>query len=90
MRGNVMYVIAMKENEKDGAYAVRDDDNEKVVFCFDERDDAERYLTLMEANDAPQKLEIMEIDPEVVAFNCDSYGYRFTVVEPEDFVIPPL
>ena len=44
----------------------------------------------MEANDAPQKLEIMQIDDEIVAFNCDSYGYRFTVVEPEDFVIPPL
>ena len=62
----------------------------KTLQCFVQRDDAERYLTLMEANDAPQKLEIMEIDPEVVAFNCDSYGYRFTVVEPEDFVIPPL
>ena len=83
-----MFILVDKSN--DGVYAVRDQEKKKVVHIFQERDDAERYLTLMEANDAPQKLEIMEIHPQVLAFNCDSYGYRFTVVEPEDFVIPPL
>lgn len=84
-------MFILTEKKRGGVFALPNvKSQKKTVQCFVQRDDAERYLTLMEANDAPQKLEIMEIDPEVVAFNCDSYGYRFTVVEPEDFVIPPL
>ena len=47
-----MFILVDKSN--DGVYAVRDQEKKKVVHIFQERDDAERYLTLMEANDAPK------------------------------------
>ena len=84
-------MFILTEKKRGGVFALPNTrNNKKTVQCFVQRDDAERYISLMEANDAPQKLEIMEIDDEIVAFNCDSYGYRYTVINPHDFVIPPL
>ena len=72
-----------------GVYSVTNDLKKKTVQCFQEREDAERYLYLLEADDYKEKLEVLEVDPDVVALNCDNYGYNYTIVTPDDFVIPP-
>ena len=71
-----------------GVYHVMNDNKKKTVQCFEEREDAERYLYLLEAEDT-LGLEVLEVDPDIVALNCDNYGYNFAVVTPDDFVIPP-
>ena len=48
-----MYILAIKENEDEGAYAVMDDDGEKALYIFEEEDDAQRYAGLLEAEDYP-------------------------------------
>ncbi len=88
MRGHVMYVIAMKENEKDGAYAVRDEDNEKVVFCFDEKDDAERYALLLESEGNPT-MKVVELDDMVAIAALNETQTKWAIITPEDIVVPP-
>jgi len=84
-------MFILTEKKKGGVFALPNLRNSrKTVQVFVQREDAERYLSMMEAQESPQKLEIMEIEPDIVAFNCDSYGYRYTIIEPDDFVIPPL
>lgn len=74
-----------------GVYAVKDEDNlERVVQMFVDKDDADRYYGLLVANDYDRELEVMEVDEETVKFNCRGHGYRFSVITPDDIVIPPV
>jgi len=44
----------------------------------------------LDADDYPDQLEVTEVDPEVLAYNCVNFGYKYTVISPNDFVIPDL
>lgn len=84
-----MYILT--EKRSGGVYAGFDNfDGHKLVQVFEEEDDAQRYLIHLEAQDYPDKLEVMEVDPEIVAINCNKFGYQYTIVSPDDFIIPPL
>ena len=48
MRGRVMFLLTLKDRKEDGAYAVQNALGEKVLFLFEEEDDAERYAMMME------------------------------------------
>ena len=83
-----MYILT--EKSSGGVYAGIDNyDGRKIVQVFEEKDDADRYLMLLESSDYPDRLEVMEVDPDIVAVNCTKFGYQYTVVTANDFVIPP-
>ena len=42
-----MYILTIKGHEQEGAYAVADDDGERSLYLFEEKDDAERYGGLL-------------------------------------------
>ena len=84
-----MFVLI--DNNSGGVYAVEKKDTiSKVVQYFEEKDDAERYIGLLDADDYEDKLEVFEVNPDVIAFNCSQYGYQYTVISPNDFVIPDI
>jgi|TARA_B100000073_G_scaffold239196_1_gene200298 hypothetical protein len=62
----------------------------KVVHIFEQRDDAERYINQLEAIEYEDTLDIMEVERDIVAINCDKYGYKYSIVSKDDLVIPPL
>nr|BAR35473.1 hypothetical protein [uncultured Mediterranean phage uvMED] len=73
-----------------GVYAVRDDDSvERVVQMFIDKDDAVRYYEMLKDLNYNRELEVKEIEEGQVKDNCINYGYRFTVITPDDIVIPP-
>ena len=83
-----MYILT--EKSSGGVYAVSDTiDQQKIIQCFEDEDDAIRYHELLKADDYPCKLEITKVEPNLVAVNCKSYGYKYTIISPNDFVIPP-
>ena len=43
-----MYLLTLKESKDEGAYAVKDKYGEKVLFLFEEEDDAIRYAMMLE------------------------------------------
>ena len=56
----------------------------------DEEDDAERYALLMEEDPNYEKeMEIVEVDDEIAIKTCKMYNYKYTVVTPNDIIIPP-
>jgi hypothetical protein len=83
-----MYILSADNGEDTGAFAVEDDYGLKVIYFFEEEDDAERYLGLLEAEDYPA-MKIIEIDRDVAIKACQLYNYRYVVIKPDDFVIPP-
>ncbi|ARW57085.1 hypothetical protein [Synechococcus phage S-B64] len=82
-----MYILTDKNTG--GVYAVFDKDRVKTVQVFEEEDDAIRYQELLLADDLDDDLEVMEVELSTVAVNCENYGYGYSVITSNDFVIPP-
>ena len=74
--------------EEDGAYAVADHDGDKTLYFFQDEDDAERFAGLLEADDYPE-MEVVEVDPQLAIKTCHEYNYKYAIITPDDFVIPP-
>ena len=83
-----MHIITVKGMSQDGAYAVINEYGEKVVFMFEEKDDAYRYAEQLEAQGDPPMNVIMIKDSVAIAA-CERSGTRYTVIGKEDLVIPP-
>lgn len=83
-----MYLISIKGKEDEGAYAVIDEDGEKVLYFFVDEDDAERYAGLLMADDYPE-MSTVEVEDELSVKTCEMHGYRYVIITPDEFVIPP-
>jgi len=60
------------------------------LFMFENQDDAERYaIMIREDEDMPKHMEVIEIDGELAIKTCKMYNYKYAVITPNDFVIPP-
>ena len=53
-----MHIITVKGMSQEGAYAVVNEYGEKVVFMFEEKDDAYRYAEQLEAQGDPPMVVI--------------------------------
>ena len=85
-----MFLLTLKDRKDDGAYAVQDDHGEKVLFLFEQEDDAVRYVMMMEDNGQNDKImDVIEIDAELAIKTCMRYNYKYSIITPNDFVIPP-
>jgi hypothetical protein len=83
-----MFLLTIKDRKDDGAYAVQNKRGEKVLFLFEEEDDAERYaMMLNEEEDA--EMDVVEVDGALAIRTCRLYNYKYAVITPNDIVIPP-
>jgi|TARA_B100000085_G_scaffold57615_1_gene50519 hypothetical protein len=85
-----MFILTQKESG--GVHAVKDKTNTKTVQVFEEEDDALRFLTLLEANakETDLKWEVMDVDVDIIAMNCDNYGYNYAIIKPDELMIPTI
>ena len=83
-----MYLLSLKDRRDDGAYAVLNRYGEKVLFMFEEEDDAERYAMML-SNDEDADLNVIEIEDALAITTCKRYNYKYAVITPNDIVIPP-
>ena len=83
-----MYLLTLKHRQDDGAYAVLNRYGEKVLFMFEEEDDAERYAMMLN-NDEDASLNVIEIEDKVAIKTCKLYNYKYAVITPNDIVVPP-
>ena len=85
-----MYLLTLKDRKTDGAYAVQDHQGDKVLFMFEEEDDATRYALMLVDNELYEKpMQVIEIDEELALKTCMVYNYKYAVITPEDIVVPP-
>jgi hypothetical protein len=83
-----MFILTVHGREEDGAYSVKDDDGEQILYLFEEEDDATRYAMMLEEDGYPE-MHIIEIDDEVMLTTCNIHGYQYSIITPNDIVIPP-
>jgi hypothetical protein len=61
---------------------------DKTLYFFQDEDDAERFAWSFRADDYPE-MEVVEVDPQLAIKTCHEYNYRYAIISPDDFVIPP-
>tara|TARA_R100001460_G_scaffold41868_1_gene77744 strand:- start:1030 stop:1302 length:273 start_codon:yes stop_codon:yes gene_type:complete len=83
-----MYIITVEGKEREGAYSVVDDEGEQVLYIFAEEDDADRYCMQLEELDYP-KMKVLEIDDNLMIKTCELHDHRYSIITPNDVVIPP-
>jgi len=83
-----MFLLTLKDRKDDGAYAVQDQYGHKVLFLFEDEDDATRYALMLEDQE-DHEMDVVEVDDELAIKTCKMYNYRYAVITPDDIVIPP-
>ncbi len=83
-----MYIITVKGKEREGAYSVVDEDLDQVLYIFVQEDDATRYALQLEEMDYP-KMKVLKIEDDLMIKTCELHGHKYTVITPDDIVIPP-
>ena len=83
-----MFVLTL-ENHPDGVYSVYDEEDKRVIPIFQVEDDADRYLLQLEENVSYPKMEVVEMEDHVIIDACQQRGQPFTVITPDDLLIPP-
>jgi hypothetical protein len=83
-----MFLLTLKNRKDDGAYAVQNRYGEKVLFLFEEEDDATRYAMMLEDQEKTV-MDVVEVDDDLAIMTCKRYNYKYAVVTPDDIVIPP-
>lgn len=83
-----MYLLTEEDKKQEGAYAVKDQGGDKVLFMFEEEDDAIRYALQLE-EEYGSKMTTIEIEEDLAIKACEMYNYKYTVITSKDIVIPP-
>ena len=83
-----MFLLTLKSNKGEGAYAVDDRYGNQVLFLFEDEDDAERYAMMLEDQE-DREMDVIEVDDELAIKTCKMHNYKYAVITPDDFVIPP-
>ena len=85
-----MYLLTLQSRKNDGAYAVEAKHGDKVLFLFEEEDDALRYALMLEEQQSYDKpMAVIEVDDTLAIKTCKIHNYKYTVITPNDIVIPP-
>ena len=84
-----MFILTIHGKEEDGAYSVRNEEGNHVLYLFEEEDDAIRYAMQLEEQGSPE-MHVIEVEPDMMIGVCESHGYEYTVLTSNDIVVPPL
>ena len=84
-----MFILTVSGKESEGAFSVTDDDGEQVLYIFEEEDDAYRYAMMLEDENEFPEMNVLEIDDDLMVKTCEIHGHRYTIITPNDIVIPP-
>ncbi len=83
-----MYVITLKDHPQ-GIYSVFDAAEERIVPLFIEEDDAVRYVMALAEDEENPELQVLETEPEQIIHACRSQGQLYSIISPDDLIIPP-
>lgn len=83
-----MFILTVKGKEDDGAYSVANEHGVKVLYIFEEEDDATRFSIMLEDNDYPE-MNVLEVEDELLIYTCEQHEYNYAIITKNDLVIPP-
>ena len=82
-----MFILTI-EDHPEGVFSLHDDDENRIVPIWTKNDDAQRYLMMIQEEDYPP-MQVVEMEDHVIIGACQDRGQRFSIITPDDFLIPP-
>lgn len=83
-----MHILTLASNPDDGAFAIQSEYGDNVLLMFEEYDDAERYISMLEEMDYPE-MEVTEVEEELLISACEAFNYEYVIITENDLVVPP-
>ena len=83
-----MFLITINGKETEGAYSVMNEDEDQILYLFEDEDDASRYAMMLEEDGYPE-MHVIEIEDDVMIKTCEIHEYQYTIITSDDIVIPP-
>ena len=83
-----MFVITIKDHPP-GVYSVLDADDDRIIPIFVNKNDATRYVNLIEITGDNPPLEVIDVVLEQMMQACSMSGQRFSIITEDDFIVPP-
>ena len=83
-----MFILTILGQENEGVYSVLNPNGDKIIYIFEEEDDAVRYAMMLEEKDYPE-MHVIEVEDDVIIKICEQYEYNYTIITENDIVIPP-
>ena len=84
-----MFILTIAGKEREGAYSVEDEHGDQILYLFEQEDDAERYVMMLEEQDYPE-MNILEVEDGLMIKTCETHGYNYTLITSDYIVIPPI
>ncbi len=84
-----MFILTVSGKEQDGAYSVSDQNGNQILYIFEEEDDADRFVMMLEEREKYPELDVIEVDSELIIKTCEMHEYNYTIITKNDLVIPP-
>ncbi len=86
-----MFIVTL-EDQPEGVFSVWSDSNpkERIVPLFQVEDDAERYCYQLDNDPDYPPMQVLEIEDHVIIGACQERGQLFTIVSPDDLLVPPI
>ena len=84
-----MFILTVAGKEREGAYSVQDAYGNQILYLFEQEDDAIRFAMMLEDEQNYPDMHVLEVEDEVMIQTCQSHHYKYTVITPNDIVIPP-
>ena len=83
-----MYILTIHGKETEGAYSVKNEYGEQILYIFEQEDDAVRFAMMLEEDGSPE-MHVIEIEDEIMIKTCEMNDYKYAIITKNDFVIPP-
>ena len=82
-----MFVLTIADHPE-GVFSLHDDDENRIVPIWTKNDDAQRYLMMIQ-EEVYSPMQVVEMEDHVIIGACQDRGQRFSIITPDDFLIPP-
>lgn len=83
-----MHILTIDGKEDEGAYSVTNELGEKILYIWEEEDDAIRFAMMLESDGYPE-MNVIEVEDALLLKTCDVHDYSYTIITKNDLVIPP-
>lgn len=83
-----MYILTLAD-KVEGVFSVLDEEGDQIIPIFENSDDAERYNGMMVINPTNPKLQVVEIDEDLIVNACEERYHKYAIITKDDFLIPP-
>ena len=86
-----MYILTLT-GKPEQVFSLANLSDRQVVPMFEQEEDAERYVYLIDECTDPMapELDVIEIEKDAILKACKSLGHDYVVYSEDDLIIPPL